>query len=80
MFLTRIGASARCLLTGDITQIDLPRHQKSGLFKALEILPEIEGIATIFLTEQDVVRHPLVKKIIKAYEAGQGGMEKRSSE
>ncbi len=68
MFLTRIGASAKCIVTGDITQIDLPKSQRSGLFRALDILSEIKGIGTVKLTEQDVVRHPLVKKIITAYE------------
>ncbi|MCS6990973.1 MAG: PhoH family protein [Chitinophagales bacterium] len=68
MFLTRIGPSAKCIITGDITQIDLPRHQRSGLTKALSILKGVEGIAAVYLTERDVVRHPLVKQIIRAYE------------
>jgi phosphate starvation-inducible PhoH-like protein len=68
MFLTRIGSSAKCIVTGDITQIDLPKSQRSGLFRALDILSDIKGIGKVNLTEQDVVRHPLVKKIIKAYE------------
>ena len=68
MFLTRIGPSAKCIITGDITQIDLPKHQRSGVFRALDILTNIKGIATVYLDERDVVRHPLVKKIIKAYE------------
>jgi phosphate starvation-inducible PhoH-like protein len=68
MFLTRIGSSAKCIVTGDITQIDLPKTQRSGLFRALDILSDIKGIGTVYLTEQDVVRHPLVKKIITAYE------------
>ena len=68
MFLTRIGASAKAIITGDLTQIDLPKNQKSGLAKALYILKGIEGIAHIELDEEDVVRHRLVKAIIKAYE------------
>lgn len=68
MFLTRIGPTAKCIITGDITQIDLPRNQRSGLFKALNILSEVKGIGVVYLDERDVVRHPLVKKIIKAYE------------
>lgn len=68
MFLTRIGPSARCIITGDLTQIDLPRNQQSGLFNALRILKDIDGIGTIFLDEKDVVRHKLVKQIIKAYD------------
>lgn len=68
MFLTRIGANAKAIITGDPTQIDLPRNQHSGLFKSMRILQNIEGIAHIELNEEDVVRHRLVKAIIKAYE------------
>ncbi len=71
MFLTRIGASAKAIITGDLTQIDLPKNQKSGLAKATRILRNIEGIAHIQLDEQDVVRHRLVKHIIKAYDKEQ---------
>jgi phosphate starvation-inducible PhoH-like protein len=67
MFLTRIGPSAKCIVTGDMTQIDLPRNQKSGLQEATNILKSIDGIGTIYLEESDVVRHRLVKHIIKAY-------------
>lgn len=69
MFLTRMGKSAKFIITGDTTQIDLPRHQKSGLIEALRILKGTEGIAMIELDEQDVIRHQLVKDIIKAYQA-----------
>ncbi len=68
MFLTRIGANSKCVITGDPTQIDLPPKVKSGLHTALKILKPIEGISTITLNESDVVRHRLVKEIIKAYE------------
>jgi phosphate starvation-inducible PhoH-like protein len=68
MFLTRIGANAKAIITGDPTQIDLPRNQRSGLEKATRILKSIDGIAHIELNEEDVVRHKLVKSIIKAYE------------
>ncbi|CAN5358709.1 PhoH family protein [soil metagenome] len=68
MFLTRIGASAKAIITGDVTQIDLPPKIKSGLEKSARILQNIEGIAHIELDEEDVVRHKLVKAIIKAYE------------
>ncbi len=68
MFLTRIGANAKAIITGDPTQIDLPRNQRSGLEKASRILKNIEGIAHIQLDEEDVVRHKLVKAIIKAYD------------
>jgi phosphate starvation-inducible protein PhoH and related proteins len=69
MFLTRMGKSAKFIITGDITQIDLPRHQTSGLITATKILNHVKGIDFIFLNEKDVVRHPLVTRIIKAYEA-----------
>ncbi len=68
MFLTRIGAASKCIITGDPTQIDLPPKIKSGLHTALRILKPIEGISTIHLNESDVVRHRLVKEIIKAYD------------
>ena len=71
MFLTRIGSSAKAIITGDMTQIDLPKNQKSGLFKASRILKNIEGIAHIQLDESDVVRHRLVKQIIRAYDKEQ---------
>ncbi len=67
MFLTRMGKSAKFLVTGDITQIDLPPRQKSGLVAAVKILNQIKGIEFVFLNEKDVVRHPLVTKIIDAY-------------
>jgi phosphate starvation-inducible PhoH-like protein len=67
MFLTRIGANAKAIITGDITQVDLPRHQKSGLVTAVRILQNIDGIAHIELDEEDVVRHRLVKQILRAY-------------
>jgi phosphate starvation-inducible PhoH-like protein len=68
MFLTRLGPSAKCILTGDLSQVDLPMNVKSGLRKAIEILHGIEGIAVVHLTAEDVVRHRLVKEVIKAYE------------
>jgi phosphate starvation-inducible protein PhoH and related proteins len=68
MFLTRIGANAKAIITGDITQIDLPKNQRSGLEKAVRILRNIDGIAHIELDEEDVVRHRLVKSIIRAYD------------
>src|SRR5690606_37896534 len=71
MFLTRIGSSAKAIITGDMTQIDLPKNQKSGLFKASRILKNIDGIAHIQLDESDVVRHRLVKQIIRAYDKEQ---------
>ena len=67
MFLTRIGVNSKAIVTGDITQIDLPNNQRSGLCTAIEILRDIDGIAICQLDTADVVRHPLVKKIIDAY-------------
>jgi phosphate starvation-inducible protein PhoH and related proteins len=67
MFLTRIGANAKAIITGDMTQVDLPRNQKSGLQTAVRILQNIDGIAHIELDEEDVVRHRLVKAILRAY-------------
>ncbi len=68
MFLTRIGPNAKAIITGDLTQVDLPRNQRSGLEKALRILKNVDGIAHIELDEEDVVRHRLVKAIIRAYD------------
>jgi len=68
MFLTRLGPNAKCIVTGDLTQIDLPKNQKSGLIKAIKILAGIQGIATVYLTQDDVIRHKLVKLIISAFE------------
>jgi len=68
MFLTRIGLDSKVVVTGDITQIDLPPGKRSGLVEARELLSGIEGIEFVYFTEKDVVRHPLVKSIIKAYQ------------
>jgi phosphate starvation-inducible PhoH-like protein len=67
MFLTRMGQSAKFIITGDATQVDLPRNQKSGLAESLRILTGIKGIAVVELDEQDVIRHRLVKEVIRAY-------------
>ncbi|NCO53781.1 MAG: phosphate starvation-inducible protein PhoH [Bacteroidetes bacterium CG02_land_8_20_14_3_00_31_25] len=68
MFLTRMGRSAKFIVTGDLTQVDLPRKNDSGLTNAIEILQNIEGISTIVFDERDILRHKLVKSIVKAYE------------
>jgi len=68
MFLTRLGPNAKCIVTGDLTQIDLPRHQYSGLGKALDLLGNVNGIEIVRMSKDDVVRHRLVKKIIEAYD------------
>jgi len=67
MFLTRLGFGSKAVVTGDITQIDLPSGVESGLVQVTKILRDIEGIEFVFLTYQDVVRHQLVQKIINAY-------------
>ncbi len=77
MFLTRLGYSSRAVITGDITQIDLPDGTMSGLVEAREILSDIEGIEVVMFTEQDVVRHPLVQEIIRAYETRSFSRDKR---
>jgi phosphate starvation-inducible PhoH-like protein len=68
MFLTRLGFNSKAVVTGDITQIDLPQGKKSGLIEALEVCGKIEGIGLIQFGEKDVVRHNLVQQIIRAYE------------
>lgn len=68
MFLTRMGMNTKMIITGDMTQIDLPRPQKSGLIEALHILKDVEGIAVVELNEKDIVRHKLVTRIVNAYE------------
>jgi phosphate starvation-inducible PhoH-like protein len=74
MFLTRLGFGSKAVVTGDITQVDLPRQQRSGLRHAIEVLRGVEGVAFTFFNARDVVRHPLVQRIVQAYEreAGDG--------
>ena len=69
MFLTRIGFGTVAVITGDVTQVDLPRNTRSGLRQAIEVLRGVSGISFTFFTSRDVVRHPLVAKIVRAYEA-----------
>lgn len=80
MFLTRIGFGSRAIVTGDITQVDLPRDKRSGLKEAMRVLDNIEDIAFCKLTEKDVVRHPLVQQIIKAYAKFDEEKEKRRND
>ncbi len=68
MFLTRMGMNTKMIITGDMTQIDLPRSQKSGLIDALQILQDVEGIAVIEMNQKDIIRHKLVTRIVEAYE------------
>jgi phosphate starvation-inducible PhoH-like protein len=72
MFLTRLGFGSKAVVTGDITQIDLPHPGKSGLVEALKIVKDVEGIGFIYFDERDVVRHKLVQQIVKAYDAFSG--------
>jgi phosphate starvation-inducible PhoH-like protein len=68
MFLTRLGFDSKAVVTGDITQVDLPSEKRSGLIEAVEVLRDVEGIGFMHFTEGDVVRHPLVQAIVRAYE------------
>ena len=68
MFLTRMGLGSKAVITGDVTQVDLPKHQKSGLVEAQQVLKDIRGIAFTRFLSEDVVRHPLVQRIVNAYE------------
>ena len=75
MFLTRMGKNSKFIVTGDITQIDLPERKQSGLIKAIELLKEIKGISVIEFDSRDIIRHRLVKHIIHAYEKNKSGDE-----
>ena len=77
MFLTRLGQDSKCVVTGDQTQIDLPRNKRSGLIEAVEALRNVDGIAFQFFQEVDVVRHPLVQAIIHAYREHRGLQDSR---
>jgi phosphate starvation-inducible PhoH-like protein len=76
MFLTRLGLNAKMIVTGDITQIDLPPAQKSGLIQAMHILRNISGIAKVEFDKNDIVRHKLVQRIVEAYEKFEGETKK----
>jgi phosphate starvation-inducible PhoH-like protein len=71
MFLTRIGFNSKMVINGDITQTDLPKSIKSGLYHAEQVLKNIEDVSFIYLESADIVRHPVVSRIIKAYEKNQ---------
>jgi phosphate starvation-inducible protein PhoH and related proteins len=73
MFLTRLGFGSKAVITGDITQIDLPTGKMSGLVEAIRVVDKVEGISLIYFDERDVVRHPLVQRIVRAYEAYTNG-------
>lgn len=78
MFLTRLGFGSKAVITGDLTQIDLPEGQKSGLKQATHILKEVEEIGICRLSNQDVVRHPLIQKIVEAYEKNEAAHKKET--
>jgi phosphate starvation-inducible PhoH-like protein len=73
MFLTRLGFGSKAVITGDVTQIDLPSGRVSGLVEAMKVVSAIEGISFIYFDERDVVRHKLVQQIVRAYEAFSNG-------
>jgi phosphate starvation-inducible PhoH-like protein len=77
MFLTRLGFGSKAVVTGDITQVDLPRQQRSGLRHAIEVLRGVDGVAFTFFNALDVVRHPLVQRIVQAYERNSDADEAR---
>ncbi|WP_443256056.1 PhoH family protein [Xenorhabdus sp. PR6a] len=77
MFLTRIGFNSKAVITGDVTQIDLPRGQKSGLSHAIEVLSDVDELSFNFLHSEDVVRHPVVAKVVVAYEAWEAAEQER---
>ena len=79
MFLTRIGFGSIAVVTGDVTQTDLPRHVKSGLRDAIDVLRDVDGISFTFFDSKDVVRHPLVQRIVRAYEAREEAAESASA-
>ena len=79
MFLTRIGFNSRAVITGDITQIDLPRGKTSGLRQAIDILSNVKGVKFSFFQSGDVVRHPVVQRIVRAYEANDDSVHKRKT-
>ncbi|MGB6357478.1 MAG: PhoH family protein, partial [Candidatus Acidiferrales bacterium] len=79
MFLTRLGFNSKAVITGDVTQIDLPTSRRSGLVEAIDIVGKIDGIAIVHFDERDVVRHNLVQRIIKAYDEHDAGAAARNS-
>ena len=79
MFLTRLGFGSKAVITGDLTQTDLPNKKQSGLLQATKILKDVEGIGSITLNDKDVVRHELVQRIIRAYEKFDNAQEKKQN-
>ena len=79
MFLTRIGFGSKVIVTGDLTQKDLPHGTKSGLEQSLEVLKKVEDIGFSYMTNQDVVRHPLVQQIVNAYDQYEKAKQKKNN-
>ncbi|VTR59810.1 PhoH-like ATP-binding protein [Actinobacillus pleuropneumoniae] len=77
MFLTRIGFNSKAVITGDITQVDLPRSQKSGLKHAMEVLKDVPDLSFNYFDSHDIVRHPVVAKIVQAYDVWEAEDEQR---
>jgi len=75
MFLTRLGQNSKCVVTGDPTQVDLPRNAKSGLVEALQALEDTSGIGFMWFEERDIIRHELVGKIVEAYKMHRGSKQ-----
>lgn len=80
MFLTRLGMNAKMIITGDVTQIDLPRSTQSGLIQALKVLKDVPGIGKVEFGKKDIVRHALVQRIVEAYEKADNEREKEARE
>ena len=80
MFLTRIGFNSKAVITGDVTQVDLPRSQKSGLKHAMEVLKEVKELSFNFFDSHDIVRHPVVAKIVQAYDVWEAEDEIRQAQ
>jgi phosphate starvation-inducible PhoH-like protein len=80
MFLTRIGFGSTAVVTGDVTQVDLPRNTRSGLRHVIEVLKDVKGISFTFFKAKDVVRHPLVLKVVNAYEKYERGEAAKEAE
>lgn len=80
MFLTRIGFNSKAVITGDVTQVDLPRHQKSGLKHAMEVLKDVPNLSFNYFDSLDIVRHPVVAKIVQAYDIWEAEDEERKEQ
>ena len=80
MFLTRMGMNAKMIVTGDLTQIDLPSYQQSGLLHSLSVLHRVKGVGKVEFNKKDIVRHKLVQRIVEAYEKSEAKEDKKEKE